>query len=102
MIRELCLPPFQAARIVMSVHVQVFLLVVYLLLSLALLWRLFWLSFLPSHSRGGAIHSTIHRLLKPRIPGDCPACRLSCANLAAVGPVPTPVRPWCEVKSRRG
>jgi hypothetical protein len=56
----------------MPVHVYVFLLVVFLLLCLALLWRLCWLHLQPSHSRGGAIHSTAQRLLKPRTPRDCP------------------------------
>ena len=41
----------------------------------------------------------VHRLLKPRTPLDCPICRLSCSG---VRPAPAPVRPWCEVKSRRG
>ncbi len=86
----------------MALHVYVFLLVVCLLLSLALLWRLDWFQLRPSSSRGGAKRSTLHRLLKPRSPDDCPACRLSCAPSSAVRPAPTPVRPWCEVKSRRG
>ena len=42
------------------------------------------------------------RLLKPRTPDDCPACR----RQSAVPPTPTasvpPVRPWRECKSRRG
>ncbi len=83
-------------------HVYVFLLVVCLLLSLALLGRLCWCHLQPSHSRGGAIHSTAQRLLKPRTPLDCPDCRLSCAHLSVVEPAPTPVRPWSEVRSRRG
>ncbi len=86
----------------MSVHVYVFLLVICLFLSLVLLWRLCWLHLQPSHSRRGAIHSTVHRLLKPRTPCDCPACRLSCTHASVVEPVPAPVRPWSEVKSRRG
>ena len=61
----------------MAFHVFVFLLVVCLLLSLALLWRLYWLHLQPSHSRGGAKRTTLHRLLKPRSPHDCPACRLA-------------------------
>jgi len=64
----------------MSIHVYVFLLVVCFFLSLVLLWRLCWLHLQPSHSRRGAIHSTVHRLLKPLTPRDCPACRLSCAH----------------------
>lgn len=42
------------------------------------------------------------RLLKPRTPDDCPACR--CQRIrppSAPGPPPV-VRPWSEVKSRRG
>ena len=86
----------------MAFHVFVFLLVDCLLLSLALLWRLCWFHLRPSHSRAGAIHSTAQRLLKPRTPLDCPDCRLSCAHSSVVEPAPTPVRPWSEMKSRRG
>jgi hypothetical protein len=64
----------------LHVFVFVFLLVVCLLLSLALLWRLDWFSFRPSHSREGAKRSTLHRLywllgicvLKYDKLGDCP------------------------------
>ncbi len=45
---------------------------------------------------------TVQRLLKPRTPLDCPACRLCCTPWSGVRPAPTPVRPWREVKSRRG
>ena len=86
----------------MVLHVFVFLLVVCLLLSLALLWRHDWLHLRPSSSRGGAKRSTLHRLLKPRSPDDCPACRLASTPASGEGPAPAPVRPWCEVKSRRG
>jgi hypothetical protein len=86
----------------MDLHVVVFLLVDCLLLSLALLWHFCWFPLRPSQSRGGAIHSTAQRLLKPRIPLACPDCRLSCTHSSQVEPVPVPVRPWSEVKSRRG
>ena len=86
----------------MALHVVLFLLVVCLLLSLALLWRLCWFPLRPSFSRGGAKRSTLHRLLKPRCPDDCPACRLASTLSSVVKPEPTPVRPWHEVKSRRG
>ena len=46
----------------MSIHVFVFLLVVCLLLSLALLWRLDRFPFRPSCSRGGVKRSRLHRL----------------------------------------
>src|SRR5260221_9399416 len=94
--------PFQTARILMALHVFVFLLVVCLLLSLALLWRLDWFHLRPSSSRGGAKRSTLHGLLKPCCPDDCPACRLASTASSGGGPALAPVRPWCEVKSRRG
>src|SRR5215469_15819433 len=84
----------------MSFPVFVFLLVVCLLLSLARLGRLGWFPLRPSSSRGRAKRSTLHRLLKPRSPDDCPACRLVPAP--SLGGGPAPVRPWREVKSRRG
>src|SRR6266478_7297069 len=86
----------------MALHVFIFLLVLFLLLSLALLWRLSWLHLQPSHSRGRAMRSIAQRLLQPRTPLDCPACRLSCAHSSGMGPAPAPVRPWPEVKSHRG
>ncbi len=73
-----------------------------LLLSLALLWRHDWLHLQPCSSRGGAKRGTLHRLLKPRSPDDCPACRLASPPSSGGGPAPAPVRPWREVKSRRG
>jgi IS1 family transposase len=85
----------------MAFHMFVFLLVV-CLLCLALLWRLDWLHLRPSSSRGGANRSTLHRLLKPRSPDDCPACRLASTPASGGGLASTPVRPWREVKSRRG
>ncbi len=84
----------------MALHVFVFLLVVCLLLSLALLWRLDWFDLQPSSSRGGAKRTALHRLLKPRSPDDCPACRL--ASTPSSGGEPAPARPWPEVKCRRG
>ncbi len=45
---------------------------------------------------------TLHRLLKPRTPDDCPACRLASTAASVGGPLPASVRPWREVKSRRG
>ena len=56
----------------MALHVFVYLLVVCLLLSLALLSRLDWFPYSPSFSKGGTKHSRLHRLLKPRSPDDCP------------------------------
>jgi transposase-like protein/IS1 family transposase len=86
----------------MFIHVYVLLLVVCLLLLLVRLGRLDWLHLQPFHLRGKAKRNTLHRLLKPRTPDDCPACRLASSASSAGEPVPVPVRPWCEVKSRRG
>jgi len=83
----------------MIFHLFLFLPVVCLLLSLALLWCLCWLPLQPSHSPAGSRHTPLHRLLRPRTPLDCPSCRLSSSGMR---PIPAPVGPWCEVKSRRG
>ncbi len=82
----------------MAFHVFLF----FLLLCFACLWHLYWLHHKPPHSRVGTIHTKIQRLLKPRSPHDCPACRLSCTLSSGVEPAPPAVHPWCEVKSRRG
>jgi len=76
----------------MALQVYVFLFVFFLFLSLALLWRLCWLPLPPSHFKAWAV----------RTPDDCPACRLASTPSSGGGPAPLPVRPWCEVKSRRG
>ncbi len=86
----------------MDVPMFVFLLVVCLLLCLALFWRLGWFPLRPCSSRAGVKRSTLRRLLKPRCPDDCPACRLGSPPSSGAGPAPVPVRPWPEVKSRRG
>ena len=83
-----------------GLQVFVFLLVVCLLLSLTLLGCLDWLPLRPSSSKGRAKRSTLHRLLKPRSPDDCPACRLASTSSSGADPSPLPVRPWREVKSR--
>ena len=86
----------------MAFHVFVLLLVVCLLLSLALLWRLDWFPLRPASSNGVAKRSTLPRGLQPRTPDDCPACRLVSTPSSDAGQGPAPVRPWSEVKSRRG
>jgi hypothetical protein len=81
----------------MSLHVFL------LIFSLALLCFLCWPHHGPAPSRAATkVRSTLHRLLKPRCPHDCPACRLVSTPSSAAGPAPLPVRPWYEVKSRRG
>ena len=86
----------------MALRAFVFLPAVCLLLSLARLGRLCWSHLRPSSSRGGVKRSRLQPLLKPPCPDDCPACRLASTPSSSVGGGPAPVRPWCEVKSRRG
>jgi IS1 family transposase len=77
--------------------------VFFLLFSLALLCALCWTHHGPDQSRAEvSVHSRLPRLLKPRTPLDCPACRLASTPSLGTGPAPTAARPWCEVKSRRG
>src|SRR5215471_15201646 len=84
----------------MALRVFVFLLVACLLFSLTSLVRLDWFPLWLSSSQGETKRRTLHRLLKPRSPDDCPACRLD--SPPSSGGEPAPVRPWREVKSRRG
>jgi IS1 family transposase/transposase-like protein len=86
----------------MALHVFVFLLVVCILLTLALLRRLDRFPLRSASTKGAAKRTGLPRLLKPRTPDDCPACRLTSTPSSGRGPASAPVRPWCEVKSRRG
>jgi transposase-like protein/IS1 family transposase len=86
----------------MALHLFAFFLVVCLLLALALLWCLDRLPHRPSSPKGAAKRSSLPRLLKPRTPDDCPACRLGSSPALGGGAVSALVRPWSEVKSRRG
>jgi transposase-like protein len=85
----------------MTFHVFLLLLLFFLIFSLARLYSLCCPHHCPTHS-AAARHTPLQRLLKPRSPRDCPACRLSYILPSVVGPAPAPVRPWREVKSRRG
>ncbi len=86
----------------MTLDVFVLLLLSFLMLFLAQLCHLYWTHQQPSHSKAETMRTMVQRLLKPRTPLDCPACRLCCIPSSNVRPAPTPVRPWREVKSRRG
>ena len=84
-------------------HVILFLLVSLLMLCPLCLWSLRWPHPGPAKSRAAAkMRTMLHRLLKPRSPDDCPACRLASPASLGEGPTPAPVQPWREVKSRRG
>jgi IS1 family transposase/transposase-like protein len=86
----------------MTFHLFLLLLLFCLMLSLAQLCHLYGCHHCPAQLRAAARHLTIQRLLKPRSPQDCPACRLSSTCSSIVGPASLSVRPWREVKSRRG
>src|SRR5512133_2319736 len=87
----------------MNLHVFLLVFLCLFMLSLTQLYHLSWPHHGPPHSRATAkMRSTVQRLLKPRTPRDCPACRLSSPFSSVVAPGPLPVRPWREVKSRRG
>src|SRR5215469_12938571 len=86
----------------MTFYLFLLLLVFCLMLSLVRLWHLYRCHQCPAQLSEAARHPTLQRLLKPRSPRDCPVCRLSSTCSSIVGPAPPLVRPWREVKSRRG
>jgi IS1 family transposase/transposase-like protein len=86
----------------MTFHSLLLLLSFCFLLCLAWLWHLDWSEHGLPHLAAKTAHPMVHRLLKPRTPLDCPACRLASTASSGGGSAPAPVRPWPEVKSRRG
>jgi hypothetical protein len=76
-------------------------------LALLFVVVLVWLVGTWHHRHYAQGHSAIlitavPRLLKPRTPDDCPACRQQHTTALAPAPARPPIRPWREVKSRRG
>jgi IS1 family transposase len=61
-------------------------------------WR--WIPH-PQHHLA-AVTARVQRLLKPHTPQDCPICRLQAADPAHTTPLPLPITPWRELKTRRG
>jgi transposase-like protein len=86
----------------MTFHCFLLLLSFFFILCLAWLWHLDCSHHDLPHQAAKTAGSAVHRLLKPRSPRDCPACRLSHTLSSRGEPAPPPVRPWREVKSRRG
>ena len=85
----------------MAFPVFLFPLASFLMLCLLGLWSLCWPYRGPAQSRAAAkMCTSLQRLLKPRTPLYCPACCHASTPYSVVGPAP--VRPWHEVKSRRG
>jgi hypothetical protein len=85
----------------MTHHVFLLLLLCVLLFSLARLCFLGWSHHGPARL-AAAKRSTLHRLLKPRTPDDCPVCRHASTPSSDAGSATAPARPWSEVKSRWG
>ena len=84
-------------------NIYVILLVFLLIFSLALQCALSRPHPGPVQSRAASrLCSRLPRLLKPRSPDDCPACRLAPTASSGGGPAPAAVHPWREIKSRRG
>ena len=70
------------------------------LFSLAWLARRWYHRHLPG--RPAAVQATGQRLLHPRTPDDCPACRQQPLRHIVGEPTRQLPVPWCAVKSRRG
>ena len=85
----------------MSTHDVLPLLLCLLLLIGAWLYQRFRIFHLPSCAQGPQ-RSQVPRCLRPRSPLDCPECCQAALPAAIQEPKPAPVRPWREVKSRRG
>ncbi len=76
-------------------------------LLLLVLLCLSWLVRIRYHHRQTHIQDAmtrreVQRWLKPRTPDDCSVCRQQPCPPAAIAPPRPAVRPWCEVKHRRG
>ncbi len=75
-----------------------------IVLLLGLLWVIVpWVHrHHAAHLDQSSVTASGHRVLKPRTPDDCSACRRESIRSLAALPPPPAVRPWREHKSRRG
>jgi len=73
-----------------------------LALSILLLWLVWHWAQQPPHLQMAPRSAALPKLLKPRTPAHCPACRLGSAPSIDHPPTCIPVTPWCERKSQRG
>jgi IS1 family transposase len=73
-----------------------------LLLVVALTWLTWIWRRLHAQGRTAAVTTTVQRLLKPRTPDACLACRQLLATSTPTTSLRPAVTPWREVKSRRG
>jgi IS1 family transposase len=74
------------------------------LLCVVVLVTLIWIRRHHQHrwTHHASVTATVQRLLKPRTPYDCPACRQQATAPTELRPARPSVTPWCEIKSRRG
>src|SRR5688572_25439961 len=73
----------------------------WLVLVVLLIWLLcFW--HRRQHPQSRTVAAPLTRLLRPRTPDDCPACRLLQTLPTSDALSCPPVTPWRDVKSRRG
>src|SRR5262249_54906143 len=71
----------------------------WLMLILLLAWLIWaWHRRLYPLPHTAAVAATVQRLLKPRTPDDCLACRRHTAPPAPSVPPPPPVTPWREIQ----
>jgi IS1 family transposase len=73
------------------------------LMLLCVVWLIWVWRWHPSATPScAATIGRVQRLLQPRTPDDCPACRQQATALPSTMPPRPPVTPWRERKSRRG
>ena len=70
------------------------------LLVIALFW-LIWVCYYRQHAPSNFSALPLRRLLKPRTPADCSACRQHAVPTDTAMAHP-PVTPWSAIKSQRG
>ena len=71
------------------------------LLVFSLMWLVFRWQRQP-HAGPAQVTATVQRLLRPRTPHACPACRQQAGSLPLAAHADPPIQPWRERKSRRG
>jgi hypothetical protein len=75
----------------------------WLMLLVLLAWQIWvWHRRLYPLPHTAAVTATVQRLLKPRTPDDCPACRQRAPAATTSTLTCASVTPWRERKSRRG
>ncbi len=71
-------------------------------LLLCVLWVIVCWALADAQLNRASARAIGQHVLKPRTPDDCPACRCGSDRSLVVLPPPPTVRPWRDLKSRRG